>query len=524
MITISIPKVKNVVFECLNEANRRILAAELTDATTFRFWISGRCGECGVSLNGDDDESYRCPVGVPFTIGNIFSASIGEIGDLDERLSQDLEERELNGAIDPEYEILCELSESGEEPRFSSSDDFCKYLGQQATGWLKEWAFSEARGSWSPCWFESLETSVEASDIWRMEDRPLPPATNPEDATNPFKGIKVTGGLKVYVIGGSARKYASGHYVVDRKMRFSGLPLADTVPNPVPITIWSDWKRLGGLAYLDRCVFALRADHGAIEAAREFLGANVELLPANDGIADWLLVNVIDPVEVLDLKATKFYRIGEDSAGIDTAEFDPDLLGKLECPLFKVKDDSYGKLYFLERPGHESFPKFCERTGLTGVTWNLIWCEETSEIECLLETFVEEIEARIRRKTGSLEMENSYYYECIYGGQRDLWRMARFRSIFQEKGISEAIRQIQGLSDLGIPSVREICGNQWIYSNRPEIPGIDAILEESLQRRDPLLEIRGRLCVHLPSAIASLREMEQTDTGQLAAYGPVVTR
>ncbi|MES2921296.1 MAG: hypothetical protein V4819_07110 [Verrucomicrobiota bacterium] len=510
MITISVPTVRQVVFECLEEANRRIVAAELTHATTFRFWIDARFGNCGVELNGDDDEDFRCPGGETFTIGGVFARSIDEIGDMDDRFSV-------------ESEIWLEDPMPEQCQKFSNYDAYCEHFGKLAIMWLREWSDSAARGDWSPCWFEALETNAvatsdEAFEIWRVETRPLPAFVEAPSATR-FIGLNGGDGLKVYVIDGGARGYATGH--LESKFRLAGDAPTGTWPSPLPITIWSDWQRLGGLVNFGRTGFALRSDHPAVDEARAFFGSVVEWLPASDGKNEWLIANALDPVEALDLKLTKFSHYGE-SSGIDVAEFDADLLRGLDRPLFKVIGDHHRRLYFLERPGEESFPAFCERVGLLGVRWHLVWCEDTSEIERMLATFVEEIEARVRRREGRGFVGNPADCEGIYGGQRDILRIALFRDIVRQRGVPDAIREIRGLGSLGIPSVREICGQDWYGSNLPERPGIETVLAESFARRDPLLEIRGYLCTYLPGAVKSLREMERDGTGQLAAYGPTV--
>lgn len=442
------------------------------------------------------------------SIGEIFSISIKEIEDLEDKYGaeEEVDEEMENEAHDDDGvgpEIVCLDAASAEELRFNSLEDFYQQLGMFAVAWLREWSESHSDQDWTPCWFEAWETSSHSGEFWRVDRRPLPPAAElPHSST--FPGLRVGQGFKVYAIEYGLRGFASG--AMGSGVRLTGQPLAGTIPNPIPINVFAEWKHVGGLLCLDRASFALRSDHPTSKEAQVFLGPSVEWLPAHDGEKEWFLANTINSVEALDHKSTRFSRIDENRRGIDGAEFDVDLLKRIEEPLFKVKDDCHRRLYFLERPGEESFPEFCSRVWLTGVRWTLVWCEDIQEIERTLGEFVGQVESRPYR--GSTVAN---YKGGLSGLQTQIYKIAKFREIVQTRGVPAAIKEIEGLGGLGIPSVKEICGGDWYWSNQPENPGIQAKLAESLSRRDPLLEIRGFMCLHLPQALSELRKVNSAE-------------
>jgi hypothetical protein len=519
VITLSSSRIKQSVLDCLAEAYRRIVSNDLTRATTLKFWIDGRFGQCGVSLNDDDDVDFQWTGGTSLTIGCIYASPVAEIADLEERYSTlsspDPESEEMEAA-DPI--IVLNDRDSANEVSCDSLCDFCSHLGQEVAPWVREWIAARDPKEWVPCCIVVEEINSYSGDCWRDERRQLPPARELPRAAF-FVGLKVTQGLKVYKAGGWARGFAHGN--LDRSLRLNRQSLVETLTLPVPITIWANNSRVGGLASLGGG-FALRADHPACGEARALLGDATEWLPANDGKLDWLVPNVLAQGDVIDPDATKFDGSDPDKRSIRIAEFVPDLLNQIKHRAFTVLGDSGKNLFFLERPGEESFPEFCWRVGLVGVRWQLVWCEDTHELEKELGDFVREIEARVARKTQTRCPESVLNYEGIYGGQLYIWKVAKFREILRESGLPQAIEEIQGLGSIEIPSVKKICISDWWYLNRPKNPAIEKALAESLANRDLLHEVRGYLCNQLPMQLQALREMEAGDTGELAAYGPAV--
>jgi hypothetical protein len=123
-----------------------------------------------------------------------------------------------------------------------------------------------------------------------------------------------------------------------------------------------------------------------------------------------------------------------------------------------------------------------------------------------LGAYVREIEALVERNRRTPRPGSVLRFDGIYGGQRDLWNVARFRAILREHGLAKAIEEVQGLGSINIPSVRRICAPDWWSLNRPN-PAIEKALADSLAGRDVLHEVRGYICAQLPMQLRNLREM-----------------
>ena len=504
MIELDMDAVKAKAAECLNKAFEKLISNGLTNATSFGFWIDGRFGFCGVALNEDDDSTFHCQEIYSFTRRQFMGIWLEEIGNLDSRLRAEPGE-------EGDVEKPIKLVDSEWEIEIPGMEAFYEHLHQAAMLWVKEWLESNAIQHWHPCWVLVEETNSGLSEHWRVKKRKLPASgeIGPDSVRRPGLSAEASS-LKVYALPLTPRKYATLYrkFTVD-DVRLWAQSVIGNVQTPFVLQRQGNGRKTGDLARFQGLeAFAIRSDALVAEQAMEFLSEYAEFIPAHDGQHDWFVVNVLRTEDVLDVDSSRFDMKTDPSSRLKIAEFDAEKLRTVDSPLFKLTGHPRGEIYFLERPGQESLLQFCERTGLRGLEWSLVWSESVADIEKELDAFAAKLEARLVRLTGTAEVSNYLNYECITQRQAFMWRLAKTRQILASNGVKEVLRQIKGLGSLEIPLIARKLPGMWQYDNEPRPQGIESSLDKAFKKKNFLLDMRGYLCVTLPIAIGSLSQGE----------------
>ncbi len=514
MITVRLDEIRPAIVTLLSESFRLIEANGLTQVSSFGVWFDSYRGAAGVSLNENDDDSYRCGCISSFTHSNWRGVRLEPL--------KNFEQEHYNL---PEGSDAIELVTNGSVEVCAELHDYSVRFFQEAVRWVKEFFDSLPTGGWRPVWIVIEESNSCLVEGWKCADGP-PPRPSGDWAREPLvtRGFKApTHGLRVYKLRSNNEKYAPTFLDDNVRLKLDGISRRTEFGQPLPVNCFDQMMRVGGLAICAGTrTFALLESAPQFPEAARFLEPWVEFLPVSNGDRTWQLVHALDPISVLNQAATEFEKMGDRVYGVKVAEFDPGRLRQLGCPIFQPAEAPTGSPYFLETEESESFPQFCQRVGLRGIDFDLVWCEDLNEIRAHLDEFMRLVEIRLRRLHPEAEVEKWMNIECLGRNQVDIWRIGTFWKLVKEAGVAAAVNRVQGLADLRIPCIKDLVPKSWTYFNSDRIEETVSQLEPVLQEHEILEEMRGYFCTNLPGALKYLQEMEATNSGRLAVYGPAV--
>ncbi|HTL27602.1 MAG TPA: hypothetical protein VL282_00210 [Tepidisphaeraceae bacterium] len=514
MITVRLDEIRSTVVALLAESFRQIEANGLTEVTSFGVWFDAYQGAVGVSLNDNDDDSYRCETLSSYTRKNWRGVGLEPL--------KNFEQDHYNL---PEGSDSIEIVANGVSHTHAELQDYFEHFFREGVGWVREFFESLPAGGWRPVWIQIEESNSHSVECLKCADGPPPPPSG--DWTR--EPLKIRGftpptrGFKIYKLGFRNEKYASIHLDQDVRLKLDGTSKKAEFGQPFPVKCFDHMLRLGGLAdCFGTKTFALSAAAPQFREAKQFLESWVELLPVSSGDRVWQLVHALHPISVLNQAATEFEKMGERIYAIKVAEFEVAQLRQFARPIFQIADAPTGTPYFLETEESESFPQFCQRIGLRGIDFDLVWCEDLNEITAELDEFMRIVQNRLARMHPDAEVAKWMNIECLSGLQCNIWRIGTFRKLLKEEGVVAAVANVQGLGELKIPCIKHLLPRSWNYSNSESVEQIIPQLEPILQEREILEEMRGYFCTFLPRALNALQEMEGTNSGRLAVYGPTI--
>ena len=520
MITVSIAPIRETILNSLKAAVDRVLKEDKLSATSLGIQFDFRFGRMWIALNGDDDESYRCPYFEDFQERNWGFTVFKELIDLGDQLDR-LEYEEGVPQVT--------LTDSDESVAMESISDVCRHLYPLGVQWIEEWFFAQPANQWKPIWLLLNENTAGNDDRIRIDQsRSLPPTIVENVPTSPVQGTPPPKlGAKVFVISYSRdRKYAGLWPINSRSgVWFMGQALANEYTAPISVKLDPECVRRGDVAKFERNVAYLNSGANAAAIARFFdAEPQIERLPLFDGEHNWTVAHPLNSVAVLDHSRTTF-RLNSKTRAMDhveIAEFDSGALRQMGRSVFNLTESSYLGPCFFEDERNSGFISLCEKHSLRGLKFDLVWCEDLSNIIPKLDEFLDLIRFRVNRLTGTSSIEDWKDIECLLGVQKDIWRLGEFREVFNKSGAEAALQQVPGISDV-IRSFRpyvepvDFCGK-----GKPVSKEALRGFEERFGGKEILNEVRGRLCCHLPKALSSLKEMEATNSGHYAILGPSV--
>jgi len=520
MITVSIAPIRETILGSLKAAVERVLKEGRQSATSLGIQFDFRFGRMWIALNGDDDESYRCPFFEDFQERDWGFAAFMDLAELEAKLEQ-LECEEGVPKVT--------LTGGDDAVEMESIEDVCRHLYPLGVQWIQEWFCAQQANQWKPIWLLLNEVTSGNDDRIRVDQsRTLPPAIVEQEPFFPVQGAAPPKkGAKVFVISYARdRKYAGLWATNPRRGNwFVGQSLAHEYSAPIPAMLDPEGVRRGDVARFERSV-AYRDSGANVAGIARFFDAEPQLekLSLFEGEENWTVVHPLNPVSVLDQSRTLFEWNSQQKIfdRVKIAEFDPDALRQMGRSVFKLSETPHLGSYFLEDEEKPGFLSLCEKHGLRGLKFDMVWCEDLSGIIPRLDEFMDLIRFRLKRLTGSAAIKNWMEVECLLGMQKDIWRLGEFREVFNKSGAEAALQQVPGISNV-IRSFRpyvepvDFCGESKPVSN-----GALREFEGRFGGREILNEVRGLLCCHLSNALSSLREMEATNSGHHSVFGPTL--
>jgi hypothetical protein len=514
MIIIDAVTIRKTIIETLEKAATRVKREHQESATSLGVDLDFRFGRVWVALNDDDDSSFRCPYIADFTERNWAAAYIRELVHLDGQLA---------GLDTPDNEPQVEISDGESRDLLQSIEDVCRCLYPKSVTWITDWFAKRPAAEWKPIWLKIEERTIGADEFRRIDpNREPPPSSAWADEPLTLRGFPPPErGLKVFQLGYRARKYIQLEPVDWKSVpNFTGEPFAGRIPVPCAVKADPPSVRFGDLARFRTTLAFLQSGKSA-GVLDSFFGGDVEKVLLSAGKWCWTAVHPLKPVSVLDLDRTCFS--GGVPAGsprtLEIAEFDADALRQSARLFFKLREVPFSGPYFLEGSAEPGFVSFCESKRLRGVEFALVWCEDISGIVRIFDEFMDLLKFRLERLTGSSSIAHFDGVECLYGVQKDFWRIGAFRELFNSSGAEEALRQLPGISVL-IRSLIPFAPFRYPEVKNPISRDAIRAIEAKFDGKEILNEVTGRLCCHLPRAFALLKEMEETNTGQDAILGP----
>lgn len=504
MITIEVGKIRKVALDTVQAAVKRVVGEKRTVATSLGVLFNFRIGTMSVAINEDDDASFRCPYFEYFQHQDWATAEFADLVDLEDQL------------------IRCEsdvdnvaLFDQGEQEQLGSIEDVCLTLFPKTIRWVTEWFHAASPRQWKPIWLRVEEGGVGRGETIRIATaRKIPRRKLNEEEPTILRGIPPPKkGAKVFAISCHRdRKYARlwPTQPASLRPRFMGKPLADEYEEPVPVKLDPEGVRRGDVADFERSLAYLNSGTKAHVIASFFDSEpQVEKFSIFDGEQSWTGINPLDPTSVIDTKATLFdwqpdKRLFE---GVRIAEFDAEALRRCGRTVFKLVESPYLGPFFLEDDIKPGFLALAEKLGLRGLIFDMVWCEDVSEIIPQFEEFMQLLKFRLKRKVGTTSIHDWGGLTCLYGVQKDFGRIGMFREMYNKDGAETALKYDPGISIL-IRSLIPYAPFQYPAAKNPIGEETIREIEARFGGYEMLNEVRGRLCCQFLNAFSSLKEME----------------
>ena len=506
---IDFEQIKSSIHQCMEKSFEIIDSHAEIAATSFGVLFDTRFGRFSIHLNNDDDESYRCDEVASFTGPSLCGVDLAQIDEFREKYenSESDEEMEIRTTIDGNV-IVCE------------SEEFERLLSEKVIHWVKEAFANRIENRWLPCWIR-FEQSNGGGEHWRCRGTVLPKER--VWISDPIDGQRIDSArskICVYKVAYKCRKYVGFDF--EKYTQLHGAPLEGTDVVPLKIRTYGEMLRSGDLAPVGYCKeFALNLERPAATEMKEFLGTDIEFVPFEISGRNWELCNCLNVLEVLNLKTTRFENgaIGN-SSRIEELEFDEIYLASLTSKVFRIAESPQDGVYFLSSLEQKGLLEFCEERGLRGLGFNLVWTSDLESLRDLAEEFRSLVERRLMRLHGSANVKDSINVECLYGYQKDLWRLIEAERIFQAQGARDLIKNVQGLRDFPNQVVRGLVPEKWFWFNKGNESDVADRLEQEFSGRSLLDGMNGYLSRMLPKGIRDLTNMEATNSGHMAVFGP----
>ena len=416
MITVSIAPIRETILNSLKAAVDRVLKEDKLSATSLGIQFDFRFGRMWIALNGDDDESYRCPYFEYFQERNWGFTAFKDLIDLGDQLDRLGYEEGVS---------VVTLTDGDDSDEMESIEDVCEYLYPLSLEWIQEWFCDQPPNQWKPIWLLLHENTSGNDDRIRMDQsRSLPPTIVENVPNTPVQGAPPPKqGAKVFVISYSRdRKYARLWPTNSRTgVGFVGQPLANEYTASISVKLDPECVRRGDVAAFERSL-AYRNSGSNAAAIGRFFDAEPELerLPLFDGEKHWTVIHPLNPVSVLDHSRTLFRPnpTGNSFDWVEIPEFDLAALRRTERSVFKLIETKHLGPYFLEDEPNSGFLSLCEKHNLRGLKFDLVWCEDLSCIIPMLDEFLDLIRFRVKRLTGTSSIEDWKDIECLLGVQK----------------------------------------------------------------------------------------------------------
>ncbi|MFO1485025.1 MAG: hypothetical protein U1F71_16820 [Verrucomicrobiaceae bacterium] len=504
MITIDVSLIRKTIIEAVDAAVSRITREKRKNATSLGVDLDFRFGRLRIAINDDDDESFRCPYFEHFKDREWGLATFDESTVLADRLDG----LDSDDEDDPQIRVV----DGDEEKMLQILEDVCRWLFPKCIEWITSWFKEQPASRWRPIWLRVDEETVgEGESVRIAQNRKIPRAKKVEK--EPLRLIGFTppkSGIKIFKLGMREREYVdlwSDNF--DAAPRFVGQPLADDYDEPIPVKTNPPLVRFGDLACYECGLVYLNSGRHAAALIDYFNDPNFERIPLFDGEREWTAVHPLKPVSVLDQCRTEFdwSPVKKAFDGVRVCEFDADALRRMGRSIFKIQESPFLGPFFLEDERSPGFLGLCEKMGLRGVKFELIWCEDLSEILPKFEEFMDRIKAFVKRLTGGCSIKKMESTPRLSGIHKTFWRLGAFRELLKESGAEKALTTFPEIASV-IRSLSSVVPSRYSASDDPFSKKVISEVEQRFNGKEILEEVRGRLCLHLPKALALLKDLE----------------
>ncbi|MEM7146997.1 MAG: hypothetical protein AAF591_17835 [Verrucomicrobiota bacterium] len=503
-VEINLKDTRERIEKCITEGLRRIDSGEHIGGTSLGIELNSRFGRFILALNDDDDTSFRCDEIASYTRAGWLGIYIPALES--ERIYEenDIDEEDLRF-------VVVDRNESQEH---GSYEEVVSIIYNWVVQYVKEKFAERSDNHWHPCYISILESETyESTAIVHRSER-LPKSLT--WSSEPIRGKRIERaegqGTQVYKVAYRPRKYASLD-LIDRKLAFS-LPgkNLDELPLPLKAEAYKNGKRVADLIPFFRSEFAIKQNDEWSDRLCGYVDEHSDLLPVTDGEYDWLYVNCLEIADAINNETTKFSynRAGE---RIEDIEFLDENITGLKSPIFRAKDYESDGVYFVSRDG-EGFLPYCEKNGIRGIDFDLVWTSDSGAFMPLIEEMFELVYARLDRLQGHHDIQRSRWAECLFGYQLELWRTCEFCLTNEREGFLSAIEYLGDLDRVHLPAAIRFRSEHRGSTNKD--------LAEHIGKRDLLNDFRGYLCRYLPKAIEDLKKMEEQDSDHMAILGPTI--
>ena len=376
--------------------------------------------------------------------------------------------------------------------------------------------------TWVPFWIR-VESSRGEGELWRCLEKPLPKER--VWTSDPIEGQRIDDARRkicIYKVAYKCRKYVG--YDFEKYTQLNGAPLEGTEIVPLKIRSYVEMLRAGDLAPMGYCKeFAINLERSAAANIKEFLKADIEFVPFEISGKKWEFCNCISVCDALNLRTTRFENgaIGNNRR-IEELEFDEKALTSMSSKAFRIAERPQDGVYFISSLEQKGLLEFCEDKGLRGIGFDLVWTSDSECLRDLAEEFRNMVVKRLLRLHSRASVRQSLDIECLYGYQKDLWRLIEAERIFQEQGAQGLVKNVQGLSNLKNQAVSGLVPQNWYWFNKGNEKEAIERLEKEFSGRSLLEGMNGYLSRMLPKGIRDITNMEATNSGHRAVFGPEV--
>lgn len=509
---IDFEQIKARIHQCINQSFELIDSNPEFAATSYGVSLDTRFGRFLICLNKDDDESYRCDELGTFTGPTLYGVNLVQVDEF----------REIYESSESNDQLRIRTTIDG-CPMVFESEEFDQFLYDNVILWIKEAFANLKKDKWLPFWIRFEEHDNGKVEHWRCREDSLPKER--AWTSDPIEGQRIERAREkicVYKVSYKCRKYVGFDF--EKYTPLDGKPLEGTGVVPLKIRSQVEMLRFGDLAPMGHCKdFAVNLERPTAAEIKEFLGGDIEFVPFEISGGAWEFCNRLSVCDVLNLKTTRFENrpIGN-IRRIDEIEFDAEKLACLKSKVFRVAEWPQDGVYFLSSLEHKGLLEFCEERGLRGIGFNLVWTSDSENLRDLVEEFRGLVVKRLLRLHGNAGVKDSINVECLYGYQKDLWRLIEAERIFQEQGSRGLIENVQGLRDLKNPAIRALVPENWYWFNKGNEGAVADKLEQEFSGRSLLEGLNGYLSRMLPKGIRDITNMEATNPGRMAIFGPEI--
>jgi hypothetical protein len=458
-IVIPLSRVRGELEESYSRLVNYVLSEFQSPPTTVGVQFNGHYGRLSVVLNFDDDSYFQCEEANEFTGPWLPGISVPEIEEWQETGNQ------------------LSIAENDQSSKREDSIETYRKLYEFIVTSSKEFFEAVPHDKWRPHRLVLSEYPViMCSEVWVCPGGIHLPTSPPEREDPPavrgFNGAEPQG-LKVFRLRGPQRKYCQIYLDSKEPPPFHGAPVAHEWNSDLTATAYAQSKRRGTLAACNRPdgVFALNCESEGFTALREWLMPDSEFLPIMEGCYRWELVHILNPLKVI--KASKYHfnylTSSQDKPWeILRHEFDRDALIQVGKRLFKLEEIPAKGPFFVDNDDGDSFRCICDSLGARGIVMELVWCEDLEFLFQRLSEFGDFANTRLQRLMGT-DNPKPVNIECLDRTQVRLWTTFR-----------------------------------------------------NSRKKEDLSGKEGYLTTALPTALRSIRYMEDSGSGDLAIYGPEI--